>query len=41
MLTSRSDRDSLITAIQAAVTEYVIKPFTPAILLGKINKLLG
>lgn len=41
MLTSRSDRDSLITAIQAAVTDYVIKPFTPATLLSKIHKILG
>lgn len=41
MLTSRSDKDSLITAIQAGVTDYVIKPFTPVTLLGKIHKLLG
>ena len=41
MLTSRSDKDSLITAIQAGVTDYVIKPFTPAVLLSKINKLVG
>ena len=41
MLTSRSDKDSLITAIQAGVTDYVIKPFTPATLLSKIHKLVG
>ncbi len=41
MLTSRSDKDSLITAMQAGVTDYVIKPFTPVVLLGKMHKLLN
>lgn len=41
MLTSRDDKDSLITAMQAGVTDYVIKPFKPVVLLGKMQKLLG
>ncbi|MBF0171255.1 MAG: response regulator, partial [Nitrospinae bacterium] len=38
MITSRKDRDSLITAAQAGVTDYLIKPFTAAALTEKIRK---
>ena len=37
MVTSRSDRDSLATAVQLGVTSYVIKPFTANTLVEKIR----
>jgi putative nucleotidyltransferase with HDIG domain len=41
MLTARSDKDSVITAIQAGVTDYVRKPFEKKSLIEKTRKLLG
>jgi two-component system chemotaxis response regulator CheY len=38
MVTARNDRDSIIMAAQAGVSEYIIKPFTAAALLQKINR---
>lgn len=40
MLTARSDKDSVITAIQAGVTDYIRKPFDKQSLLDKAHKLL-
>ena len=41
MLTARADKDSVITAIKAGITEYVHKPFDRAKLLEKIQLLLN
>ena len=41
MITCRSERDALITAIQAGVSEYVVKPFSAATLIQKIRKALN
>jgi putative nucleotidyltransferase with HDIG domain len=41
MLTARSDKDSVITAIQAGVTDYVRKPFEKKSLIEKTRKLLA
>lgn len=38
MITSRKDRDSLVTAAQAGVTDYLIKPFTASALTDKLRK---
>lgn len=38
MVTSRNDRDSIIMAAQAGVSEYIVKPFTAAALLQKITR---
>ncbi|MBI1892388.1 MAG: HDOD domain-containing protein [Burkholderiales bacterium] len=40
MITARSDKDSVITAIQAGVTDYVRKPFEKKSLIEKTHKLL-
>lgn len=41
MVTCRSDKDALITAIQAGVSEYIVKPFSAATLIQKIRKTLN
>jgi two-component system chemotaxis response regulator CheY len=38
MVTSRNDRDSIIMAAQAGVSEYIVKPFTASALLQKISR---
>ena len=40
MLTARSDKDSVLDAIDAGVTEYMHKPFDRQTLIDKISKLL-
>lgn len=40
MLTARSDKDSIITAVQAGTSEYIVKPFQTGMLVNKIEKLL-
>ena len=40
MLTARSDKDSVLNAINAGVTEYMHKPFDRQILIAKISNLL-
>lgn len=40
MLTARSDKDSVLNAINAGVTEYMHKPFDRQALIGKITHLL-
>jgi CheY-like chemotaxis protein len=39
MITSRKDRDSLVTAAQAGVTDYLIKPFSAAGLTQKVRRI--
>jgi two-component system chemotaxis response regulator CheY len=41
MVTSEVERASVIEAIKAGVTSYVIKPFTPEILSEKIRQVMG
>ena len=40
MITSRSVRDDILTAMEAGVNNYIVKPFTPHILKEKIEALL-
>jgi CheY-like chemotaxis protein len=41
MVTSRGERDFVIKAVQAGVSEYLGKPFKPETLFAKVNKVLG
>ena len=41
MVTTRSVREDIITAAQAGVNNYVVKPFTPQVLKEKIDQVLG
>jgi len=40
LLTASKDKERVIKAIDAGVSDYLTKPFTPAILATKLNKLL-
>ena len=40
MITSRSVRDDILTAMEAGVNNYVVKPFTPQVLKEKIDAIL-
>jgi CheY-like chemotaxis protein len=41
MITSRGEREYVLKAIQAGVTDYLGKPFTSEQLIQKINKMMG
>lgn len=41
MVTTRSVREDILTAAQAGVNNYVVKPFTPQVLKEKIDQVLG
>jgi two-component system chemotaxis response regulator CheY len=41
MLTGRGDRELVVKAAQAGVNNYLVKPFTAAILRGKIEQVIG
>ena len=41
MMTTRSDKESVVTAIKHGVTEYMVKPFDDDMVVQKIEKLLG
>ncbi|MBI4667269.1 MAG: response regulator [Nitrospinae bacterium] len=41
MVTARNDRDSIIMAAQAGVSEYLVKPFSAAVLIQKITRVMG
>lgn len=41
MVTTRSVREDIMTAAQAGVNNYVVKPFTPQVLKEKIEQVLG
>lgn len=41
MVTTRSAREDIIEAIEAGVNNYVVKPFTPAVLKEKLEQVLG
>ena len=38
MVTTESDRDHVVTAIEAGVSDYLVKPFTPEVLKAKLEK---
>jgi two-component system chemotaxis response regulator CheY len=40
MVTARSVREDIITALEAGLNYYIVKPFTPAVLKEKIDALL-
>jgi two-component system chemotaxis response regulator CheY len=40
-ISTRSDRDSVVEAIQAGVTNYVVKPFTPDLLRQRVTDALS
>lgn len=39
MVTTRSVREDIVTAVEAGVNNYIVKPFTPAVLKEKIDAL--
>jgi two-component system chemotaxis response regulator CheY len=39
MVTARSDKDTLMTSIQAGCNDYVVKPFDKALVAKKLTKL--
>lgn len=41
MITTRGVKEDVISAVKLGVAGYVVKPFTPDILKGKIQKALG
>lgn len=41
MMTSYSDKDVVVTAVQAGISDFIAKPFNAAILGEKINKVFG
>ncbi len=41
LLTTRNDKDSVITAIQAGTTDYLVKPFDETEAVQRIRKVLG
>jgi two-component system chemotaxis response regulator CheY len=41
MVTTRSVREDIVTAAQAGVNNYVVKPFTPEVLKEKIDQILA
>jgi two-component system chemotaxis response regulator CheY len=41
MVTTEAEKSKVIEAIQAGVTDYLIKPFTPEALSAKIRKITG
>jgi len=41
MITTRGMKEDVITAVKLGVAGYVVKPFTPDILKGKIQKALA
>ena len=41
MVTTRSVKDDIIEAMKAGVNNYVVKPFTPEVLKGKIDLILS
>lgn len=40
MVTAEAQKDNIVEAVQAKVSNYVVKPFTPAVLEEKLAKIL-
>ena len=41
MVTTRSVKEDIVTAVQAGVNNYIVKPFTPTVLKEKIDQILA
>ncbi|MDD4730943.1 MAG: chemotaxis response regulator CheY [Desulfovibrio sp.] len=41
MVTAEAQQENIIEAVQAKVSNYIVKPFTPETLSEKINKIFG
>jgi DNA-binding response OmpR family regulator len=41
LLTAKNQQDDIVTALGCGVTSYLVKPFSPAELLDKVQELLG
>jgi two-component system chemotaxis response regulator CheY len=41
MVTTRSVREDIIAAVEAGVSNYIVKPFTPQVLKEKIDQVLA
>jgi two-component system chemotaxis response regulator CheY len=41
LLTGRGDRELVVKAAEAGVNNYLVKPFTPAVLREKIEQVMG
>lgn len=41
MITARNDKDSLIAAAQAGVTDYLVKPFTATMFINKVRRIFS
>jgi two-component system chemotaxis response regulator CheY len=41
MVTTRSVREDILAAVEAGVNNYILKPFTPAVLKEKIDQILS
>lgn len=41
MVTARSVREDILTALEAGVNNYIVKPFTPQVLKEKIDALIA
>lgn len=41
MVTTEAEKSKVVEAIQAGINDYLIKPFTPEALSGKIRKITG
>jgi two-component system chemotaxis response regulator CheY len=41
MVTTRSVREDIVSAVEAGVNNYVVKPFTPQVLKEKIDQVLS
>jgi two-component system chemotaxis response regulator CheY len=41
MVTTRSMREDILAAVEAGVNNYILKPFTPAVLKEKIDQVLS
>ena len=41
MITARSVREDILTALESGVNNYIVKPFTPQVLKEKIDQLLA
>src|ERR1700748_2356515 len=41
MVTTRGAREDIVTAVEAGVNNYILKPFTPSVLKDKIDRCLA
>ena len=41
MVTTRGAREDIVSAVEAGVNNYILKPFTPSVLKEKIDRLMA